>query len=165
MAPGAYRRLLDDGVLQVDEDRHVVRPEKLIDSLLKFGPRLIIGDEFRRPAVSDSIRGRAPWATSTNPLVRDHGGHRLHCRTMGHDGALAVTPESRRALRMGLAETAIEPDDDGNVSVDEAAPRPKSRDDLMRRGRHGVPAPWHANRSGVVAVVSCSRPGKARQRQ
>ena len=63
MPTGYYSRLLADGVLTLDHGRQVVRPELLIDRLLSFGPSLLIGDEFRRPAVSDAIGGRARWTT------------------------------------------------------------------------------------------------------
>ena len=128
MAAGAYAKLVDDGVLEIDGGRHVVRPEVLIDRLLKYGPRLIVGDEFRRPAVADAIRGRSPWATRRtrwSEATEDIG-----ClRKLGHDGDLSVTPESRRALRMALAETAVEADDDGNVRLTKRR-RGRSRDDL-----------------------------------
>ena len=128
MPAGAYRRLLDDGVLEVDEGRRVVRPERLIDRLLQFGPSLIVGDEFRRPAVADAIGGRAPWTTRRtrwSEITEDIG----HCRKRGHDGGLTVTPESRRALMMAFSETEVEGDDDGNVRLTKRR-RGRSRDDL-----------------------------------
>ena len=128
MPTGAYRRLLDDGVLEVDEGRRVVRPERLIDRLLCFGPSLIIGDEFRRPAVADAIRGRAPWITRRTRWSEITSDIQA-CRTLGHDGGLSVTPESRRALMMALSETEIEPDDDGNVRLTKRRGG-RSRDDL-----------------------------------
>ena len=89
---------------------------------------LIVGDEFRRPAVADAIGGRAPWATRRtrwSEITEDIG----HCRKLGHDGGLAVTPESRRALTMAFSETEIEGDDDGNVRLTKRR-RGRSRDDL-----------------------------------
>ena len=128
MPAGSYRRLVHDGVLQVDEGRRVVRPERLIDRLLEFGPSLIVGDEFRRPAVADAIGRRAPWTTRRtrwSEATQDIGA----CRTLGHDGGLAVTPESRRALMMAFSETEVENDDDGNVRLTKRR-RGRSRDDL-----------------------------------
>ena len=128
MPVGAYRRLVEDGVLEVDEGRRVVRPEKLIDRLLHFGPSLIVGDEFRRPAVADAIGGRAPWATRRtrwSEITADIND----CRKLGHDGGMAVTPESRRALMMAFSESEVEADDDGNVRLTKRR-RGRSRDDL-----------------------------------
>ena len=128
MPSGSYARLVDDGVLEVDAGRQVVRPEKLIDRLLQFGPRLIVGDEFRRPAVADAIGGRAPWVTRRtrwSEITEDIG----HCRKLGHDGGLTVTPESSRALMMAFAETEVAADDDGNVRLTKRR-RGRSRDDL-----------------------------------
>ena len=128
MPPGAYRRLLGDGVLFVDEGRSVVRPEVLIDKMLSFGPSLFVGDEFRRPAVHDAIGNRATWTTRRtrwSEVTEDIG----HCRKLGLDGGLAITPESRRAFRMALAETEVESDDDGNVRLTKRR-RGRSRDDL-----------------------------------
>ena len=128
MPAGAYRKLVADGVLLVDEGRRVVRPERLIDRLLEFGPSLIVGDEFRRPAVADAIGGRAPWVTRRtrwSEITQDIGA----CRKLGHDGGLTVTPESRRAFRMALSETEVEGDDDGNVRLTKRR-RGRSRDDL-----------------------------------
>ena len=128
MPDGAYRRLLEDGVLTLDPGRRVVRPETLIDRLLSFGPSLLIGDEFRRPQVADAINGRVPWVTRRtrwSELTEDI----THLRQFGNDGDLSVTPESRRALRMALAETSVVGDDDGNVRLRKLR-RGRSRDDL-----------------------------------
>ena len=128
MPAGAYRRLLEDGVLTLDPGRRVVRPELLIDRLLSFGPSLLIGDEFRRPQVADAINGRVPWVTRRtrwSELTEDI----THLRQFGNDGDLSVTPESRRALRMALAETSVVGDDDGNVRLRKLR-RGRSRDDL-----------------------------------
>ena len=128
MPAGAYQRLVDDGSLEVDKGRRVVRPERLIDRLMAFGPSLLIGDEFRRPAVADAIGGRAPWVTRRtrwSEITQDIG----HCRKLGHDGGMTVTLESRRALMMALAETEVESDDDGNVRLTKRR-RGRSRDDL-----------------------------------
>ena len=128
MPTGAYRRLADDGALHVDEGRAVVRPERLIDRLLDFGPSLFIGDEFRRPAVSDAIGRRGQWITRRtrwSEVTEDIG----HCRKLGLDGGLSVTPSSRRAFRMSLGETEVESDDDGNTRLVKRR-RGRSRDDL-----------------------------------
>ena len=128
MPIGAYQRLVDDGVLHVDEGRSVVRPETLIDRMMVHSPALFIGDEFRRPAVSDAIGWRGQWITRRtrwSEITEDIG----HCRKLGLDGGLTVSPDSRRAFRMALAETEVVSDDDGNVRLMKRR-RGRSRDDL-----------------------------------
>ena len=128
MPAGAYRRLVDDGVLLVDDGRRVVRPELLIDRLMAFGPSLFVGDEFRRPAVADAIGGRASWMTRRTRWSEITADIQA-TRERGLDGDLAVTPEARRAFRMALAETEVEPDEDGSVRLVKRR-RGRSRDDL-----------------------------------
>ena len=128
MPAGAYRRLVDDGTLTVDEGRAIVRPELLIDRLAAFRPSLYIGDEFRKPAICDAIGRRGQWATRRtrwSEITEDI----QHCRKLGLDGGLAVSPESRRAFRMALSETEVLADDDGSVRLVKRR-RGRSRDDL-----------------------------------
>ena len=128
MPAGAYRRLVADGVLHVDEGRSVVRPETLIDRMMVHSPALFVGDAFRQAAVSDAIGRRRPWITRRtrwSEVTEDI----QHCRKLGLDGGLTVSPESRRAFRMALAETEVVGDDDGSVRLVKRR-RGRSRDDL-----------------------------------
>ena len=128
MPEGVYRRLVAAGVLDVDEGLRVVQARRLVDRVMTFKPRLIIGDEFRRPAVLDAVAGRCRvlvrrrrWSDATEDIGAARRG--------GLDGLMSVTPESSRAFRMSLMETEVVGDDDGNIKLVKRR-RGRSRDDL-----------------------------------
>ena len=130
MKPGAYRALVERGVLHVDGDRRVVEVSSLIDRVLAFNPVVIICDRFRLPEVLDAVRGRCPvvaritrWSESTQDIQAT--------RRFGLDGRLSVVPAARLLYRLSLSEALVEADDDGSARVVKARGK-RSRDDLAK---------------------------------
>ena len=128
---GRYQSLMDDGRLEVDEGRRVVRVETLINRVMAFRPRCIVTDSFRFREVLDAVKGRAPviqrrmrqsWSEPTEQIQAT--------RRLALDGALAVVPEARRLFRFSLAESSVEHDSSGNVRLVKLDENSRTRDDL-----------------------------------
>ena len=130
MPRGLYRRLLDDGVLVVDEDLRVSRPTTLIDHLVGVGirPQTIYCDRFQIGSLKDAVGGRWPivdrvarWSDATEDIV---GFRRLVA-----DGPLAITEECRGLARLGLSQAVVHSDDQGSVRLAKRR-HGRSRDDV-----------------------------------
>ena len=147
---GAYRRLLDDGLLVMDTGRRVVRVESLVDRVMAFQPEVIVCDRFRLDAVRDAVAGRCPvvpratrWSESTEDIMAT--------RRLALDGNLAVVPEARPLFALSLAAATVQEDDDNSVRlVKRDGSNLRSRDDLAQAlvlacgllGRMPAPRPY-----------------------
>ena len=147
---GAYRRLLDDGLLVTDAGRRVVRVESLIDRVMAFQPEVIVCDRFRLDAVRDAVAGRClvvPRATRWSESTEDV----MATRRLALDGNLAVVPEARPLFALALAASMVQEDDDNSVRlVKRDGTNLRSRDDLAQAlvlacgllGRMPAPRPY-----------------------
>ena len=124
---GSYQELIDAGLMHVDGDRRVVDVPAFIQRVMKFHPRVIVGDYFRLPQVLDAVRGRCPvvarrtrWSESTFDIQAT--------RRLGLDGVLSVVPRAQKMYRLALSESAVE-DEDGSARIVKVRGK-RSRDDL-----------------------------------
>ena len=134
MPAGLYQRLHDDGVLLVDDDRRVARPEVLIDHLVEQGidPRRILLDRFMFNVLKDVVGGRWPitqrvtrWSEATEDISA--------FRSLVADGPLSIVPEGRALARMSLAQASVRSDEQGSVKLQKRR-HSRSRDDLAVSG-------------------------------
>ena len=134
MPAGLYRRLHADGVLLIDHDRRVARPEVLIDHLVEQGidPRRILLDRFLFNTLRDIVGGRWPitkrvtrWSEATEDIAA--------FRSMVADGPMSIVPEGRALARMSLSQAAVRSDDQSSVRLVKRR-HSRSRDDLAVAG-------------------------------
>ena len=128
---GTYQRLVDAGVVTVDEGRRVVEVRTLIDRVLAFRPLAIVCDRFRLGEVTDAVNGRCPvlprvtrWSESTEDIQAT--------RRLALDGDLAVVPGVRPLYRLTLAESEVQEDDEQSVRMVKRTQSNRHRDDLAK---------------------------------
>ena len=131
---GMYQRLEADGVLVVDEGRHIARPSTLISHMMERGinPSLILCDRFAVGTLRDAVARRWPikervtrWSEATEDIAA--------FRQMVQDGPLAVAEECRALASVSIAQAAVKADDSGSVRLVKRAGR-RSRDDVAVAG-------------------------------
>lgn len=131
---GLYQRLVDDGVLLVDEGRRMARIETLIEHLFDSGirPATIYCDRFLVGQLRDAVAGRAPvveratrWSNATEDIAA--------FRRMALDGPLALDPTCRALVRVALSAAAVKSDDQGSVRLVKQRQR-RARDDVAVAG-------------------------------
>lgn len=131
---GAYRRLVEDGSLIVDEGRRVSRPEVLIEHIVRQGisPASIWCDRFALGQLRDAVANRWPihervvrWSGSTEDIAA--------FRKLTKDGPLSIAPSSRSLAVLSLANATCVTDDAGSVRLVKRHAA-KSRDDLAVAG-------------------------------
>ena len=130
---GLYRKLYQDGVLLVDEGRHMARISILIDFLVDAGihPSVMLCDRFLIGDVMDAVRGRWPvterktrWSEATEDIAA--------FRRLVLDGPMSVVEKCRLLARMSLSQASIR-SEEGNVRVEKKRGR-RSRDDIAVAG-------------------------------
>ena len=130
---GLYRKLFQDGVLLVDEGRHMSRISVLIDFLVAAGirPSIMRCDRFLLGDVQDAVKGRWPvverrtrWSEATEDIAA--------FRRLTLDGPLSITEKSRLLARMSLSQASIR-SEEGNTRIEKRRGR-RSRDDVAIAG-------------------------------
>ena len=130
---GLYRKLYQDGVLLVDENRHMSRISVLIDFLVDAGirPSVMLCDRFLWGDLLDAVRGRWPvverktrWSEATEDIAA--------FRRLTLDGPMSIVEKCRLLARMSLSQASVR-SEEGNVRVEKKRGR-RSRDDIAIAG-------------------------------
>ena len=111
---GSYARLVREGSLLVDAERHIPRVSVVVDEIMRRWPSaaFVICDRFRLPELVDSVGGRAsvvPRVTRWSEASSDIRA----LRGLALDGALSVEPSARALMRISLAAAQVENDSSG----------------------------------------------------
>ena len=130
MTRGLYTRLNAQGVLVVDPDVRVARPETLIDFLLSVGihPEYMICDRFLIGSLKDVVAGRweiVPRVVRWSEATEDIAGF----RKLAIDGPLSLAPESRDLVKLSLSQAIVINDDGGSMRLKKNR-HGRSRDDV-----------------------------------
>lgn len=130
---GLYRRLHHDGVLLVDEGRHMSRISVLIEFLVDAGirPSVMLCDRFLIGDVYDAVKGRWPiverktrWSEATADIAA--------FRRLTLDGGMSIVEKCRLLARMSLSQASVR-SEEGNVRVEKKR-HGRSRDDVAIAG-------------------------------
>ena len=130
---GTYQRLVDAGLLFVDEGYQVQRPAVLWEHVKEWlgqVPVRVISDRFDGKKWADAIRGEAPiesrvwqWSTASDDIRSLRAGIK--------DGPLVVDEASRPLVAHSLAEAVVENDTSGNSRMVKKDPSNNTgRDDV-----------------------------------
>ena len=118
-----------EGVLLIDEDLRVARPQTLLDKMVVLGiePEIIYADRFLMNTLLDVLPSgwkllerKTRWSEGTEDVTG--------LRRLISDGPLSIVPECRTLARFALSQ-AIVIEDDGNLRVSKRR-KWKSRDDV-----------------------------------
>ena len=126
---GVYSRLVMSGALVVDGGLHVPRVERLMELVMPWKPRLILGDRFRLGELNDAVKGRCkiePRTTRWSESSFDIRG----LRKLAKDGPLSVERRSRDLLKASLSVAAVRHDDAGSVRMIKSGTNGCGRDDI-----------------------------------
>ena len=112
---GSYARLVREGSLLVDAERHIPRVSVVVDEVMRRWPgaAFATADRFRLPELLDAFGGRA----SVVPRVTRWSESSFDIRALrglALDGALSVEPSARALMRLSLAAAQVENDSSGN---------------------------------------------------
>ena len=135
---GSLDRLIDAGVLVVDEGRQVARVETLIAALPEVPVSHVVADRFHEAALRDTVRWPVvarvnQWSSASEDIGR--------FRAAVLDGAFSVAEHCRRLAALSFAHARVERDTSGNTKMHKAHRR--QRDDVAQ--------------AAVLAVASAAR--------
>ena len=124
---GAYRKLIDAGLVTLTEGLRVVPPAALVDRIREWEPAAIICDRFRINELRDAtppcpILPRVTRYSESSADIRA-------LRRAAKDGPLTVAPESRPLVEASLAVARVKHDDE-NIRLQKDGTHNKSRDDI-----------------------------------
>ena len=128
---GTYRRLYEDGLLQVAEGLRVPTPSILWTSITeRWGtPVKVVADRFRASELMDAVRGACPveprqqrWSEASFDI--------RGLRQGVQDGPLSVAPRDRNLIAASLSFAQVKNDDAGNVRLVKQSTNNSSRDDV-----------------------------------
>ena len=127
---GAYQKLVDEGSLLVDLDRHIPRVDLLVAEVLKRWPSVSIAicDRFRLPELLDAFGGRVrviPRVTRWSEASSDI----FETRKMALDGNMSIDPRSRALMRIAMQSAIVENDTSGNSRLTKRSTNSSERDD------------------------------------
>ena len=136
---GAYRRLVDAGILRIAAGLRVPPVKQLVDAVRPWAPRMIICDRFDLNRLKDEARGLrivdrvTRWSEATEDIVA--------LRRFAADGPMAVDPTTAPLIEASLAVSAVKNDDQGSTRIVKRDPANNTgRDDVALRSR-SRPAP------------------------
>ena len=127
---GSYSRLVAEGALLIDSDRHIPRASLLVTEILRRWPRLrfVVCDRFRLNDLLDAFGGRAvvtPRVTRWSEAAADIRA----VRQMALAGGLSVEPRARALMRIALAAAVVQHDSSGNSRLVKKGTNATGRDD------------------------------------
>ena len=127
---GTYARLVAEGALLIDRDRHIPRASLMVDEILRRWPglRFVVCDRFRLHDLLDAFGGRAtvvPRVTRWSESAADIRA----VRQLALDGNLSVEPRSRALMRIALAAAVVQHDSSGNSRLVKKGSNSTGRDD------------------------------------
>ena len=122
-----YQKLVDSGLLMVDEGRNIPRLDKLIDWMTELDPDIVIADSFRWKELKDNgphlnIKFRAARAMQAAEDISA-------LRKLAADGPLNVG-KSRELIAESLSVTQVKSDDQNNTRISKSNKFDRSRDDV-----------------------------------
>ena len=150
VSAGTYQRLVDEGVLVVDEGYREQRVSTLMDRIKEWSPSAAFCDRFRFRRLLDCrprfpvIPRKSRWSEATEDL---DGLIRL-----AKDGPLSVEPVSAKLIEASLAVATVKRDDMGNSRMIKRGSHNEARDDvaaaliLAGGARDRAPAPARGTR-------------------
>ena len=132
---GELDRLIDAGVVVVDEGRRTARVETLIAALPRVPVARVVCDRFHERTVRDCVR----WPVTTrvnqwSTASEDIGAFRAAVL----DGGFAVAEHCRRLAELSFAHARVERDTSGNTKMMKA--HRNKRDDVAQAGVLAVAA-------------------------
>ena len=126
--PGAYRKLIDAGLLTLVDGLRVVPPAALVDRIRGWTPRGIVCDRFRFPELADT---RPPCVAVPRVCRYSEASADIRALRKGAaDGPLSVAPESRPLIEASLAVARVKADDGGSIRLVKLDTNNRSRDDV-----------------------------------
>ena len=122
-----YQKLVDSGLLMVDEGRNIPRLDKLIDWMSELDPDIVIADSFRWKELKDNgphlnIRFRQARAMQAAEDISA-------LRKLAADGPLNVG-RARELIAESLSVTQVKSDDQNNTRISKSDKFDRSRDDV-----------------------------------
>lgn len=125
-----YRRLVDIGVLRIDEGRRVPRAELVATAAKSWQAEAIVCDRFRLGELADEVGGRVPLLPRVSRWSEAAFDIRA-LRRMAKDGPLAVAKSCRPLVEASLSVARVRNDDQGSVRMVKADPSNNTaRDDV-----------------------------------
>lgn len=150
VSAGTYAKLVDAGVLVVDEGYREQRVSTLMDRIKEWSPAVAFCDRFRFKRLLD-CKPRFPVfprTTRWSEATQDIDG----LRRLAKDGPLSVEPVSAKLIEASLAVATVKRDDSGNSRLIKRGSHNEARDDvcaaltLAAGARDRAPAPARGTR-------------------
>ena len=126
---GAYRRLIDLGLLHVATGKRVPPPAVLMDRVRAWNPEVVLCDRFRLPELLDCT-GDLPVVARATRDKKDAAADVRSLRRLALDGPLSLVPSARPLMEASLAVAKVTTDGSGNTFLQKRGSNNESRDDV-----------------------------------
>ena len=124
---GCYQKLVDSGLLMIDQGRNIPKLDQLVDWISELDPDVVIADSFRWKELKDNaphlnIRFRA---ARYQQAAEDISA----LRKLAADGPINIGP-ARELIAESLSVTQVKSDDQNNTRISKSNKFDRSRDDV-----------------------------------
>ena len=122
-----YQKLVDEGLLMIDEGRNIPKLEQLIDWITDIKPDIVLADSFRWKELKDNGPHLPIFFRQARAMQAAEDISAL--RKLAADGPLNVG-KARELIAESLSVTQVKSDDQNNTRISKSNKFDRSRDDV-----------------------------------